>query len=93
MSVINVTPLAQAAVARKLNPQYTQGLYYYQFGVKFGLNPLDFVDNATAAEMASLLGGTVLQLLPRSTWCNAIVNNTPLVGLPPQNFIAFADQP
>src|ERR1035441_8190374 len=93
MQQINVTALAQAAVAGKIKPKYTEGLSYMMGQENVVLESTDFVDDATAAQMAQLLGGTVVQLKPRSTWGFEQVNNTPPEwDVPLQNFIAFAGQ-
>src|ERR1035438_9958887 len=93
MTTINVTALAQAAVAKKIQPQYIAGLSYMMGQYNIVLNSTDFVDDATAAQMAQLLGGTVVKLKPRSTWGFGQVNNTPPAwNLPLQNFVALAGQ-
>jgi len=66
----------------------------YQFGMNMTLEPLDFLDDGTSAQIAKLLGGGVLKVIARSVWMNDDPKTvTMTVGVPTQNYIAFADQP
>ena len=42
----------------------------YQFGMNMTLEPLDFLDDGTSAQIAKLLGGGVLKVIARSVWMN-----------------------
>jgi len=94
MSAINVTACAQAVTQKGINPNYAQGLFYWQFGMMMACYPPDFLDDFTTQQLAELLGGSPLKLNPRGNWINGQVNNvTPGLILPQQNFVAFAGQP
>ena len=81
---VDVTPLAQAIDAGNLHPQFTQGLSCQAWWAPNGqpLDPQNYVDGVTALQIASLLGGSVVQKLPIDLQCT---------GMPLANFIQFSD--
>jgi hypothetical protein len=89
---ISVTALAQAAAARQLQPQYLAGQGFWFWGTFMGLPPLSFVDDTTAAKMATLLGGQVIKLTAREVWPYGNPNGPMQPNVPLENFIAWDNQ-
>ena len=99
MQTINVTALAQAAIAidptthrKAIQPQLLNNEMYFPYwmqGRMIALSPYDFLDDATSATIAKILGGEVIKLFPFGVWQMGVPNTTNGTSTPLANFIAW----
>lgn len=72
LGAVDVTRLAEAGRAGQLHPVYRQGLTWQAGwmppGQRSPMAPELYADDATAAQLAQLLGGSVYQAGPRGVW-------------------------
>jgi len=77
---IEVGPLAKAILAGSINPQYANNTVQGPFGSQ-SIAPIYYMDEATAQQIAALLGGSVVQGLPSLDLGAVAVSSIPEANL------------